>query len=206
MPARRVQPLNEVPTISRGVFNVPSRQKILNPRYDPVMKDSRLPSRRSPRLAHYDYRTPGAYVVTACTQNRLCLFGEVRAGQMLRTPAGEMVATVWAECPAHYPGVDVDAFVVMPNHIHGLLWLMPGGALSVPDLMHRFKSLTTARYRQEVQASGWPRFEGRLWQRTYFEHIVRSEEALQRHRRYIEDNPAQWTQDRYYQEHHPGYE
>jgi hypothetical protein len=77
--------------------------------------------RRSIRLKRYDYATPGAYFVTVCTHERECLFGDIVDDVMRLNEAGRMVNTVWDEIPAHYPGIDVDAFIVMPNHIHGIV-------------------------------------------------------------------------------------
>ncbi len=194
--------------------------------------------RRSIRLKGYDYTQAGAYFVTICTQNRECLFGEVVDGEMRLNAAGQMIQSVWNELPAFYPGVDIDEFVVMPNHIHGIIVLVgatpcgrpvtppndhpvgatpcgrpePGQAqgrhrglplptvtamptLSLPDVVHRFKTLTTKRYADGVKQLGWPPFPGRLWQRNYYEHIIRNEESLNRLRQYIANNPAQWQSD-----------
>src|SRR3990172_159079 len=84
--------------------------------------------RRSIRLRGYDYTQAGAYFVTICTQNRECVFSEVVEGQMLLNGPGQMVESVWRELPQHYPGVQVDAFVVMPNHLHGIIVLVGVGA------------------------------------------------------------------------------
>lgn len=75
--------------------------------------------RRSIRLKGHDYSRTGAYFVTICTQDRACLFGDVVAGDMRLNEAGRMIQSIWDEMPAFYPGVDTDAFVVMPNHVHG---------------------------------------------------------------------------------------
>ena len=168
--------------------------------------------------------------MTICTQNRECLFGAVVDGQSALTGSGEMIESVWCELPDHYPGVAVDAFVVMLNHIHGIVILVGAGApacpepgqpqgvpdrpgkpqgvggelgqpqgvaptLSLPDVVHRFKSLTTARYRREVRDSGWQPFAGRLWQRNYYEHVIRDEDELDRVRQYIAENPLRWDED-----------
>ncbi len=79
--------------------------------------------RRSIRLKGYDYSRPGAYFVTICAQNHECLFGEIQERRMILNEAGCMVQAVWHELPQHYPDVDVDAFVVMPNHVHGIIVL-----------------------------------------------------------------------------------
>jgi len=175
--------------------------------------------RRSVRLKGYDYSQAGAYFVTICTQDRACLFGEVVDGEMRLNDAGRMIQSVWDAVPAFYPGVNTDEFVVMPNHIHGIVVLVgaaprgrpdpgqsatgqngqaqgPAPTLSVPDVVHRFRTLTTKRYADGVKQSGWPPFPGRVWQRNYYEHILRNEEPLHRIRQYILDNPMRWAYDR----------
>lgn len=173
--------------------------------------------RRSIRLRDYDYAKGGAYFVTFVIQDRKCLFGTIAGGQILPNDAGRMVQTVWDSLPSHYAGVESDAFVVMPNHIHGIISLVgtepcarsaekgqPQGvaptmdrtALSLPDVVHRFKTSTTKRYVDGVKQLGWRGFSGRLWQRNYFEHVIRSEDSLTRIRLYILDNPARWEFDR----------
>ena len=156
--------------------------------------------RRSIRLRNYDYAQPGLYFVTICVQGRACLFGEVVGGEMRLYEPGLMVQEVWESLPREYPGVALGAFVVMPNHFHGIVVLTAEqteavAALSLPDVVQRFKSFTTARYRQEVVEHGWPPFPGRLWQRNYYEHIIRSETAYQKIRDYIINNPASWADD-----------
>jgi len=172
--------------------------------------------RRSIRLKGYDYSRPGAYFITICTQDRACLFGEVVDGEMRLNDAGQMVQDVWDELPAFYPGVQTDAFIVMPNHIHGIIILVgadpcvcpntgqtigqPQGVaptrLSLPDVVHRFKTMTTKRYIDGVKKFGWTPFRRRLWQRNYYEHIIRNDHALQRIREYIWTNPLRWHLDR----------
>ena len=178
--------------------------------------------RRSVRLKDYDYHQAGAYFVTIVAQDRRCLFGDVVEGKMRLNPAGQMVQTVWDEMPNNYPNVETDLFVVMPNHVHGVIVLeasrracrasggQPQGvaptnprsanhdvarSLSLPDVIHRFKTLTTQRYTLGVKEHGWFRFNSRLWQRNYFEHVIRDENSLNRIRQYILDNPAHWECD-----------
>ncbi|MCE5272542.1 transposase [bacterium] len=135
--------------------------------------------------------------------------------------AGYMVQKVWDEIPGHYPGVETDAFVVMPNHIHGIILLTdntvgaaPCGRpdntgqaqgpaptrLSLPDVVHRFKTMTTKRYADGVKQAQWPPFERRLWQRGYYEHVVRRTDRMDRIRDYILNNPLRWELDRENQE------
>jgi putative transposase len=170
--------------------------------------------RRSIRLKNFDYALAGAYFVTACTQNRECLFGKIVDGTMVLNDAGKMIQMVWDELPIHYDGVDIDQFIVMPNHIHGILVLVGAGpracpdtinvkteqprvapTISLPDVMHRFKTFTTTRYRIGVNQSQWSPFPGKLWQRNYYEHIIRAEEDLNKIRGYIVNNPAGWDKD-----------
>ena len=127
-----------------------------------------------------------------------------------------MIQSSWMGLAQHYPGVQVDEFVVMPNHVHGIIVLTVGAGpracpdsdcanngqpqgvaptISLSDVVHRFKSLTTARYRKEVSKNNWRPFPGRLWQRNYYEHIIRNEDEINRVRKYIGDNPAQWALD-----------
>ena len=172
--------------------------------------------RRSLRLPHYDYSQAGAYFVTVCIQSRKCLFGEVIDGKVVLNASERMVQSIWNEIPQFYPGADVDALAVMPNHLHGIIILgvgagpracpdekqsggQPrGGAptISLPDVVHRFKSFSTAKYRKGVAQNNWPPFPGRLWQRNYYEHVIRNETEMNLIREYIELNPAKWALDR----------
>ena len=245
-------------------------------KYDPAIHH-----RRSIRLQGHDYSRAGAYFITLCIQHRGCLFGEIMDGEIRLNGAGEMIQTVWDEIPIHYPGIDIDEFVIMPNHIHGIVVITtpvgatprgcpgsstpprgcpgsstpprgcpgssttprgcpgsstppdgcPGsstppdgcpipksgqapdigqaqgpaptqtrqnnyGGLSLPDVVHRFKTMTTKRYADGVKQNGWTAFPGRLWQRNYWEHIIRNESELNRIREYIHNNPAKWELDK----------
>jgi len=153
--------------------------------------------RRSIRLRGYDYARGGAYFLTICAQDRACLFADIVAGDLCLNAAGRMIQSTWQGLPAFYPGVDIDEFVVMPNHVHGIVMVADSPmALSLPDLVHRFKTLTTKCYTDGVKGLGWAAFRGRLWQRNYHEHIIRNEDALHCIRQYIADNPSNWPVDR----------
>ncbi len=173
------------------------------------------PNRLSIRLRGYDYSRAGAYFVTICIHDRTGLFGGIADGQMVLNDAGMMVQTVWNEIPPHYPGIAIDAFVIMPNHIHGIIVIVGAGpracpdtgcgngqpqgvapTLSLPDIVHRFKTMTTKRYADGVKRYGWRRFNGKLWQRNYYEHIIRDDGELDRIREYVVGNPARWESDR----------
>ena len=180
--------------------------------------------RRSIRLPGYDYARAGAYFVTICAQNRECLFGEITDSEMRPNNAGRMVQVVVAELPLHFHGVATPAFVLMPNHPNMIinleapilgdpgvpefgragtslsLRLSPqvpeqGRAAAVPEIVAALKSITTTRYRVGVPEQGWPAFPGKLWQRNYYEHIIRDDGELHAVHQYILDNPLRWDED-----------
>jgi putative transposase len=144
------------------------------------------PRRRSLRLAGFDYSQPGAYFVTICTGNRRCTLGEIRDCEMRLNHAGQVIAACWDEIPLHFPNAELDAFVVMPNHVHGILVLTEPRARHASPLHVIVSSFKAAVSKRIGRA---------LWQRNYFEHVIRGEKELNRIRGYIEDNPANWPTD-----------
>ena len=157
--------------------------------------------RRSIRLKNYDYRSPGAYYVTLCTDQRRFLLGRVAGRTVELSVTGRMVNQLWLEMPHHYDGVELDQFQVMPNHIHGIIMLNlgrgpPDCITSLPAVVQRFKSLSLTLYRRELVPSKAPRGTVTLWHRNYYEHVIRDEKELARIRQYILDNPARWSFDR----------
>jgi putative transposase len=222
--------------------------------------------RRSIRLKGYDYTQPGAYFITICTQGRECLFGEIIDGEMHLNEAGQIVVQTWQDLPNHVSNVQLDAFVVMPNHVHGIIIITdhaggigagfkparttmgpgsaggagstagPGsvGAGSVgagsepapttttgpgptagsgpaagpgsvgaglepaptrsshglPEIVRQFKTFSARRINELRGTPGTP-----VWQRNYYEHIIRDESSLNRIRQYIAENPARWDAD-----------
>ena len=175
-----------------------------------------VPDRKSQRLRDYDYSLPGAYAITIVTQSRLCLFGKVICGEMHLNQAGMIVQQSWEELPHRFPSIELDAFVVMPNHVHGIIVLhrFVGASLvgarsfemrsitattdSVPrlgDVVGAYKSLSSIGYMRGVKKYGWQRFPGRLWQRNYFERVIRDEAEMERAREYIVNNPIEWGMD-----------
>ncbi|MDR2511119.1 MAG: transposase [Bacteroidales bacterium] len=221
--------------------------------------------RRSIRLKGYDYSHAGLYFVTICTQNRECLFGKIRRGGLCRggfethptmilNEYGKIVETVWNELPQHYYNVKLNAFVVMPNHIHGIIALMdntvgaglkpaqrpptqindprpafgngaglkpaqmPPAQINDPipafgngaglkpaptepqkqhDLSEIIRALKTfsARRINELRNT-----RGAIWQRNYYEHIIRNDQSYQNISDYILNNPSKWTEDTLYHE------
>lgn len=177
------------------------------------MNMPKKPQRKSIRLKEYDYSQPGAYFITIVTQGRICRFGEIKNGEMILNAAGEMVREQWLALPKRFPMIELGAFVVMPNHGHGNI-IINGGAGLVParyattkratptvaptlgDIIGAVKSITTVEYIRGVKKMGWPRFEKRLWQRNYYEHIIRNQKDWERIHLYIEANPSRWDGDR----------
>jgi REP element-mobilizing transposase RayT len=175
-------------------------------------------NRRSIRLRGYDYSREGTYFLTICTQNRQCLFGTITEDRMVLNDAGRTAADCWLRIPDHFPNVELDEWVVMPNHIHGIVVIVdssanatavpPVGAnhysplpvpLRVPprptgtshtigSMVRGFKIGVTKWHRKRWVAS-------QIWQRNYWEHIIRNEQELNRIRQYIVDNPLQWEHD-----------
>lgn len=163
--------------------------------YDPAVHH-----RRSIRLRGYDYAQAGAYFVTICTAGRACILGEIVDDQIALSPAGEIVARVWDGLPTHYPFLELDEFVVMPNHVHGIVILSetdPEGAGLKPapthplsEIVRGFKTYSSRLINELREVRGQP-----VWQRGYFEHVIRNERSLNEIRRYIAENPARWAFD-----------
>ena len=177
-------------------------------RYDPDRHH-----RRSIRLKGYDYTLPGAYFVTINTWHRVHLFGKVVDGQMQLSEYGEIVAACWAETPTHFAHVELDAFVVMPDHVHLVVILTDSEGTacralttghtpafgkpisgSCPTIIRSLKSAVTKRINELRNTPGAP-----VWQRNYYgamqasRRIIRSDRELDAVRRYIQDNPAAWN-------------
>jgi putative transposase len=171
--------------------------------------------RRSIRLQNFDYASAGAYFVTICTQLRECLFGEVVDDVMVANDAGRMVESVWYGLPERFSGIELDAFVILPNHVHFILFLVGAPLVveniradakpsagtrpaptTVGEIVGAFKSVTTHGYSMGVAKSGWASFPGRLWQRNYFERVIRDDAELDAFRNYILHNPARWIEDK----------
>jgi len=161
--------------------------------------------RRSIRLPHYDYGDAGTYFITLCVQNRRCLFGQVVDRSMVLNELGRIVATEWRRTAEIRPNVAVDEFVVIPNHFHALLAMERSrrGVSHTPSekfhspahtlgaIVRGFKGITTKSINELQGTRG-----AMLWQRNYYEHVVRNDHELQRIREYIANNPLQWALDR----------
>ncbi|MBI4287427.1 MAG: transposase [Chloroflexi bacterium] len=181
--------------------------------------NSDIPGRRSVRLPSYDYTQPGAYFITIATQDRDPLFGRVVDGAAILGRYGEIARPCWQRIPAHFRGAHTDMFVIMPNHVHGIIVIDLGtvpidrdaptmsGILarlcgpvteyfgrptqhSLPTIVRSFKSAVTKQINELRHTASAP-----VWQRGYYEHVVRSDEELEEIREYIASNPAEWALD-----------
>jgi REP element-mobilizing transposase RayT len=186
------------------------------------MLDKTIHHRRSIRLRGFDYSSAGAYFVTLCTQDRVC---------MLQHPILMGIITdIWYALPKRFPTLSLDEFVIMPNHVQFLIWLQVGAALAAAQLPEHpgagaspaptslrpwkipectktndnptlggvvgaLKSLVFKTYYDWIQANGLARL-AKFWQRNYYEHIVRNESELRRIQLYIQLNPFRWDEDR----------
>jgi REP element-mobilizing transposase RayT len=162
-----------------------------------------LPGRRSLRLAGYDYSRPGAYFVTICMDGRQCVLGSVTDAGLLLSPMGQVVRGAWEDLPNHYQGIELDEFVVMPNHVHGVVVLrgqVGAGFKPAPTENQRHSLSEVVRAFKTFSARGINELRGTpglaVWQRNYYERVVRDEEELNRIREYIQTNPFNWHLDR----------
>ena len=158
-----------------------------------MMRDRKLN-----RLKDYDYAKEGYYFVTVCTQDRKGWFGDVKGGRMMLNEYGEMVNRYWAEIPRHYENVELDEFVIMPNHVHWIINIVGTEHCSVPT--KRTKRVSISQFIKSFKDVTIKQMRSRYgvyfsWQRSFHDHIIRSEGDLTRVREYIIDNPLQWEDD-----------
>ncbi len=175
---------------------------------------SERPARKLPRLEGYDYAQNGAYFVTICTHNREMLFGEIVDGNMQLNKAGEIVLNCWNDLAQHYSEAEYDAFVIMPNHIHGIVVLVGDGRVSDPSLQETFRPTPKPPQPSYKKPRGLPQIIGSfksfsarrinekrdmpgvsVWQSSYYDHIIRDEADLNIRRQYILNNPSRWQED-----------
>ncbi|MGF1537774.1 MAG: transposase [Elainellaceae cyanobacterium] len=168
--------------------------------------------RRSMRLKGYDYSSPGFYFITICTHQRLCLFGNVEGNKMHLNEFGQVVLDCWQAIPQHFCHIELDEFVIMPNHIHGIIIVNNGRDMAPPcptktqnrqfsrpvpgaisTAIGSFKSIATKRINEIRNAPGCP-----VWQSQFYDRIIRDRDALDRIQRYIQQNPLAWQTDKLY--------
>jgi REP element-mobilizing transposase RayT len=167
----------------------------------------------SARKPHWDYTLPGWYFVTICTRNRRIHFGRIIGGSMNLSTVGAYAAACWQEIPSHHPDVTLDEFIVMPNHVHGIVVI--GGPERLPELRRREKIKRTQALSSVHPAAGslgaivgsfkaavtyWCRSHNQefAWQARFHDRIIRGKNSLQAVRQYIRDNPMNWERDTLY--------
>lgn len=179
-------------------------------------------NRRSIRMKRFDYSQSGRYFITICTDNRVSLFGCIQDGAMVLNEGGLTAKTCWLDVPNHYPNVTLDKFIVMPNHVHGILLIENDTKLTVnksngiDDVESYIDQMQKVnKYRHIIPSSigaiirgcktgvtKW--FRGNLvaynvWQRDYYEHLILNDQEYLQISRYIEINPKLWLEDRFYE-------
>ncbi|MEP1307584.1 MAG: transposase [Balneola sp.] len=182
------------------------------------MRQQSLPNRQSMRLQGYDYSRPGFYFITICVQNMKHIFGDVIDGKMHLNELGKIARDYWNTIDNRYPNTRVDAFIIMPNHVHGIIEIinpnpMVGAIHESPlplgndiEIIHKnrrkmltpkivgwYKMNTAKQINQTRQTPGT-----KIWQRNYYDHIIRNEKSLYRIREYIKQNPENWNKDRFW--------
>ena len=161
-----------------------------------------MKDRKANRLEGYDYSEGGCYFVTICAQSREELFGEIIGGEMVLSEAGEIVTARWQWLSGRYDYVELDEYVMMPNHFHGILIIqsrrdrsrpVPTDALkikSLSELIGAFKTTSSKR----IHENGFTSFK---WQRSFYDRVIRGDDDLNRIREYIRNNPLKWALDEY---------
>jgi len=160
------------------------------------------PRRKNPRLKDFNYASAGAYFVTICTHHKQTIFGQVTSGTMVLNPYGQHAERTWMNIPQHFQSVLLDEFIVMPNHMHGIVFIDRERARHASPLQQApslgavigsFKSAAARDINRQRATPGEP-----VWQRNYHEHVIRNEKTLSEIREYIANNPLKWELDKYY--------
>ncbi|NWA63121.1 transposase [Pantoea sp. B9002] len=142
--------------------------------------------RKNTRLPYYDYTSQGAYFITIVTHLRAPLFGYIENSILIPSSIGLTAKQEWFAISSRIPGVKLDAFVLMPNHLHGIIWLTDETVFTLAKIMALYKAGVSRICQQS------------LWQRNFYERIIRDERELYFARQYIEQNPLRWELDSYY--------
>jgi putative transposase len=186
-----------------------------------MKRSSRKRWAKTIRLPGWDYTSPAWYFVTICTKRHLPFFREIIDGEMMFSLMGEIAQRYWMEIPAHHVGMALDAYTIMPNHIHGIIIVLPKylheleskpvetlhatslqrSNRNVANIAPRTGSLSVIIRSYKSAVSRWAHqngFQAFGWQPRYYDHIIRTQAFLHRIRTYIAQNPARWSEDKYY--------
>ena len=171
------------------------------------------PQRRSIRLIEYDYSTEGLYFITICSHRQICIFGQINSdSEMILNDAGKLVEQTWYDLPNHIPNIQLDAWCVMPNHVHGIIVIDNVGAGSKPahkldkkrtglepapitlsEIVRQLKTFSSRKINKLNGSVG-----NSVWQRNYYEHIIRNNTSYMNIAQYINTNPMNWETDENY--------
>ncbi len=172
--------------------------------------NSKIHHRKSIRLNGYDYSQDGVYFITIITQNKKCIFGDIINNEMRLNDIGQIVKKYWLEISNYFPNITLDEYIIMPNHIHGIIIVdycrgdpcgRPGRGQAVPlqnrssigDIIGAYKSLVANACLNIYKSKN--KIMEKLWQRNYYEHIIRNEKSLNKIRKYIFNNSLKWEFD-----------
>ncbi len=172
--------------------------------------------RKYNRLQKYDYSQNGMYYVTICTHDKKCYFGKIEDDKMVLNEFGKIVEKFWLEIPKHYQNVIIDEFIIMPNHIHGIIIIkcdhdivvkntvvteqcsvttMKNGKTVNYGLLSKiimsYKNIITKVVRNKSNSHNFQ------WQRSYYDHVIRNEQSLEKVREYILFNSSNWKKDKF---------
>ena len=157
--------------------------------------DPSIHHRKSIRLKDYDYAESGLYFFTVCCHEKKALLGHIENGEIKLNELGEIVHETWLDLPNHYAEIGLDEFIIMPNHIHGIVIMKSSSAKrhALPEIMRALKTFSARRINAQRGVSGIP-----VWQRNYYEHVIRDESSYLKITEYIQTNPLQWEKDDYH--------
>ncbi|MDR3196736.1 MAG: hypothetical protein LBU34_02605 [Planctomycetaceae bacterium] len=181
--------------------------------------DSAIHHRRSIRLKGYNYSLRGLYFITICCQDNVCCFGKIENDKMILNNTGKITNQCWLEIPRHFLNVELHEYVVMPNHIHGIIELVGTknfslkiisselgvnndnvGAKNFSPLRPHGTSRTIGSIIRGFKIGVTKQLGASIWQRNYYEHIIRNEQSYQNISQYITTNPVNWQNDKFYVE------
>jgi len=145
-----------------------------------------MKTRQSPRLKHYNYAQAGAYFITLVAHQRKPLLGEILAGELIPAPLAELAFQHWHQLPRRHSTLSLDEMVMMPNHLHGILWLSGDNSHQLMKIINNYKAGVTREFRPPAT----------IWQRGFYDRVIRDETELNTIRHYIKDNPLRWHGDR----------
>ena len=158
-----------------------------------------LPKRKRLRLQNFDYSTSGAYFITICTKDRENLFGPVGADSI----SARMIEKTFLEIIDKYNGVDSPIYVVMPNHFHAIITILRADMESAPtlsEIVQSFKRYSTIEYTKMVKEGILPPFNKQIWQRSFYDHVIRNQHDYENIVKYIYENPMRWEYDQLYRD------